>query len=322
MNRQILLSILIFAMPACLSETELTSESPPPEDNYCAVTLTILGHAQDAGKPQIGYHADSAWENPADTVPAASLGITFNVVQKRYLIDATPDIKEQLYMMDELYQGEGYQLDGLFLTHAHIGHYLGLAQFGREAMGATNLPVYAMPKMKSFLENNGPWDMLVRLENIALQPLSDSKPVTLGDGFHITPFLVPHRDEYSETVGYRISSLSQSAIYLPDIDNWDAWQAQGTDIADVIKDNDLIFIDGTFYSGDELPGRDMSQIPHPTISHTMKRLTDLPILDKAKVYFIHLNHSNPAHDPYHESAKDIRRNGFDVARTGRQFCLN
>jgi len=30
-----------------------------------------------------------------------------------------------------------------------MGHYTGLMHFGREVMGTNNLPVYAMPKMKT-----------------------------------------------------------------------------------------------------------------------------------------------------------------------------
>ena len=43
-------------------------------------------------------------------------------------------------------------LSGVFLTHAHIGHYTGLMNFGNEAMGTKELPVFCMPKMKSFFK--------------------------------------------------------------------------------------------------------------------------------------------------------------------------
>eukprot|EP00957_Ditylum_brightwellii_P156501 11911053-Ditylum_brightwellii.AAC.1 len=63
--------------------------------------------------------------------------------------------------------------DGIFLTHAHIGHYTGLMYLGREALGAVDVPVYAMPRMRSFLKNNGPWSQLVSLGNINIQNLEE-----------------------------------------------------------------------------------------------------------------------------------------------------
>ncbi len=288
----------------------------------CRLDLIVLGTAQDAGKPQIGHDEDPAWKDPAQAEPASAIAIVDHARGTRYLFDATPDIKKQLYALDQTANSSGFRLDGIFLTHAHIGHYLGLAQLGREAMGAKAIPVYAMPAMQSFLTNNGPWSLLIRLKNIALMPLTGGHTFPLESGLRITPFLVPHRAEYTETVGYRIQGKSKNVIYLPDIDSWAQWDEMGTHLEDIIANNDVLYLDATFYSGDELPGRDMSKIPHPTISHTMKRLKPLAAAQKAKIRFIHLNHSNPAHDPTSEASKTIHKAGFNVAQTGERVCLD
>jgi len=235
---------------------------------------------------------------------------------------ASPDIKQQLYNLDQLDDGRGFALDGIFLTHGHMGHYLGLAQLGREAMGAKSIPVYAMPKMASFLENNGPWDQLVALKNIDIRRGADGQAIALNPSLTVTPFAVPHRGEYTETVGYRISSESRSAIYLPDIDSWTEWEAQGGSLERLVAENDRLYLDATFFSGAELPGRDMSLIPHPTISTTMEALAHLPDAKRAKVRFIHLNHSNPAHNPDSEEFREITRKGFRVAEVGEFYCLD
>lgn len=292
------------------------------EANACRTRLFVLGIAQDAGKPQIGYHKDPAWKDPAQAEPATAIAIADNATGARYLFDATPDIKTQLYTLDNLTGNTGFRLDGIFLTHSHIGHYLGLAQLGREAMGAKSIPVYAMPRMRSFLENNGPWSLLVQLKNIILMPLSDQREVILGEALTVTPFLVPHRAEYAETVGFRIKGGGKRVIYLPDIDSWEQWDTKGMHLEDVVADNDILFLDASFFSGDELPGRDMSKIRHPTISHTMERLKALPRAQKAKIRFIHLNHTNPAHDPNSAASAAIREAGFGVAKTGESHCLD
>src|SRR5204862_614655 len=144
--------------------------------------------------------------------------------------------------------------------------------------------VYAMPKMKTFLETNGPWSQLVNLKNIVLQSLQNDQPITLTSKVKIKPFKVPHRDEYSETVGYLIEGPNKKALFIPDIDKWEKWK---TDIRAAIAKVDYAFIDGTFYDGVEVANRDISTIPHPFIIESMKLFGDLPPAEKKKIYFIH-----------------------------------
>ena len=246
--------------------------------------IMVLGIAQDGGYPQAGCARPdcvAAWKNPALRGHVASLAIVDPISNQRWIIDATPDFAAQLSMLD------APKLDGILLTHAHIGHYLGLAQLGREVMGAHDVKVYAMPRMRAFLEHNGPWDQLVRLRSIVIESLEDGREVKLNDRITITPLTVPHRDEYSETVGFIVRGPSHSILWLPDIDKWERWP---TPIESVVERVDLAFVDGTFHDASELPGRDLSEIPHPLMIETMKRLGAYA----SKVRFIHLNQSNPA----------------------------
>ena len=201
------------------------------------------------------------------------------------------------------------------MTHAHIGHYTGLIHLGREVMGAKKTPVYAMPRMKQFLETNGPWDQLIKLNNISIQKINDSVLVQLNERLSITPFLVPHRDEYSETVGYKIQGPNKSLVFIPDIDKWDKWKLN---IQEIVKENDYSLLDGTFYDIDELPGRDMSEIPHPFIVESINLLNNT---DKSGVHFIHINHSNPALNSNSDAFKNIINNGFGVAKRDQIFDL-
>ena len=295
--------------------------------DVCNANLVVLGTAQDAGKPQIGNSDDPAWRDSTLIRTASSIALVNRQAATYSLFDATPDVKFQMHMLEissevASIEGERLKLGEIFLTHGHMGHYLGLAQFGREAMGAKSIPVYAMPKMQSFLENNGPWDLLVKLDNIEIKPLADQTSIKINETISITPFTVPHRGEYTETVGYRIQGASKSAVYIPDIDSWEQWDAAGTKLEDVIAANDYLLLDGTFYSGDELPGRDMTKIPHPTIVHTMERLKTLSPAARTKIRFIHLNHSNPAHDKATNAYEDIEKAGYKVARAGERICLD
>ena len=286
-----------------------------------ATYLYVLGVAQDAGYPQAGCyqpHCLRGWNDPAQRRTASAVAVVDGTSNRKYLFDATPDIGEQLYRLHRSAPDGAFQLDGVFLTHAHIGHYTGLMQFGHEVMGARGVPVYAMPRMQAFLSDNGPWDQLVRYENIELMPLADGEEVVLSQAVRVTPFLVPHRDEYSETVGFRIDGPNRSAIYLPDIDKWQRWE---TDIRDVVRSVDYALLDATFFADGELPGRDMSNIPHPFVSESMALFDELAPDEKARVIFIHMNHTNPLLVDGSEEQAVVREKGFRVAFEGLRLEL-
>jgi pyrroloquinoline quinone biosynthesis protein B len=317
-----ILTLSLMSLTLGLSACNNSDSSSASVEASCNTSLYVLGIGQDAGKPQIGVHSDPAWTTPSSRALATSIAVVDKESGARYLFDAAPEMKAQLFMLDQQAGATGFRLDGVFLTHGHMGHYLGLAHLGREAMNAKSIPVYAMPKMENFLRNNGPWDQLVTLNNIEIVGLEDQRPVSVQGGISVTPFSVPHRGEYTETVGYKIQGDGKSAIYLPDIDTWEEWAAEGTNLADVIAENDLLFLDASFYNGEELPGRDMSKIPHPTMSHTMDYLRAISAADRKKVQFIHLNHTNPAHDIHTKAFEEVEKAGYSVAKMGSQHCLD
>ena len=278
--------------------------------------VVVLGIAQDGGSPHAGCEkrcCKELWTN-GDKEKVSCVGIVDPRSGKSWMIDATPDFPEQYRILTKEHDSE---LAGIFLTHAHMGHYTGLLHLGREVMGAKDVPVFAMPEMKKFLETNGPWNQLVQLNNIEIQPMKNDKEIKLANGLIIEPFLVPHRDEYSETVGYKIMGLKQSVLFIPDIDKWEKWDQE---IFEVIQHIDIALLDGTFYSQDELPNRDMGEIPHPFIVESMETLYNLNSSNRNKVHFIHFNHSNPA-IRNGAASNLIRSNRFDVTREGMIFPL-
>jgi pyrroloquinoline quinone biosynthesis protein B len=158
----------------------------------------------------------------------------------------------------------------------------------------------------------------VGLGNIALLPLADGEPVELGARITVTPIAVPHRDEYSETVGFRIDGPRRSVLYVPDIDKWRRWERR---VEDLIGEVDAAWLDGTFHDDTEVPGRNVDEIPHPFITESMQRFEPMAMSDKDKVRFIHLNHTNPALDPESAARRAIEAAGFGVAGEGQRFDL-
>ncbi len=285
------------------------------------VYLQVLGIAQDAGYPQTNCyrpHCMRAWENKALRRLTSSIAVVDTDAKTKYLFDATPDMREQLFGLHQSAPDTEYLLDGVFLTHAHMGHYTGLMHFGREAVGARGIPVYAMPRMFEFLTHNGPWGQLVELGNIELRPLSDRKQVGLNSRLVVTPLEVPHRPEYSETVGYRIDGPNKSAVFIPDIDKWEDWT---TDIRDVIRSVDYALLDASFFADGELKGRDMSVIKHPFVSESMDLFDSLTEDEKSRVIFIHMNHTNPLLIDGSPAQAEVTRRGYRFAREGMRLPL-
>jgi len=287
-------------------------------------SASVIGTAQDGGIPHIGCfcpNCQRAWENPRFSRFISSLALFDYTENKTILVDATPDIRAQTRMIREYMgpkkRGDRYWPDGILLTHAHIGHYTGLMFFGYEALSTDRVPVYCSERMNDFLTLNGPWSQLVSQRNILLHTIRPEERFSITSQISIVPFQVPHRDEYSDTLGYRIIGPNRSLLYIPDIHNWKRWERS---VSEMIEQVDTALLDGTFFSPKELPNRDLTSIGHPFILDTMELLKDIAA-GKTRIFFTHLNHSNPALDPRGEARKIIEKNAFALAEDGMEFPL-
>ena len=282
--------------------------------------VIVLGVGQDAGVPQLGCDSPfcrAAWTDPKLRQTVSSIALVEPETKASWIFDATPDLPEQFEFLKQSTGNRSIDITGIFLTHAHIGHYTGLMYLGRESMNSISIPVYAMPRMREMLERNAPWSQLVSLKNIELRPLSDGEKTTLNRRLSVTPFAVPHRDEFSETVGYRIESGTKTLIFIPDIDKWQKWS---TTLEDLVQSADYLLLDGTFYANGEI-NRPMSEVPHPFVSETMSLLKTMPRKERSKVYFIHFNHSNPLVQGNKQKLREVRQKGFRVATRGLRLNL-
>ncbi len=279
--------------------------------------IVVLGIAQHGGYPHAGCveKVCEMLREIGDNEKVTRLGIIDPKLNRSWIIDATPDFAEQYHILTKVHNT---QLQDIFLTHDHVGHSIGLLQLGREVMNSKEINVFCMPKMKHFLEDNSPWQQLIDLNSISIKLLKNAKEHKLSRHLFIERFLVPHRVEFSETIGYKVVGPNSSAIFIPDIDKWIKWDQE---IKKVILNSNISFINGTFYSNDEIPHRDMSEIPHPFIIETMEQLSSSNSINTNKVHFIHLNHSNPALREHTSATKLIKAKQFNVVRKGQIFDL-
>jgi len=309
------------ARPTAAPSSALTATAP---------YLRVLGIAQDGGFPHAACEHELCRRARVDSdlaSPVASLGL---IVPRAaggngvYLVDATPDVRQQLDMLRDVRDPPGDRvdrapLDGVLLTHAHIGHYLGLAFFGFEAVHTQGLPLHVTPRMAAFLRTNGPWGQMVEKGNVALvEHAPNTDPFEL-DGVSVRMIAVPHRDEYSDTVGFLFAGPKRRVLYVPDTDTWDTWQPSLVEVLER-ESVDVAILDGSFYSLDELPGRDLPVVRHPLVVQTMD-LLETWVAGGGRVLFSHLNHSNPALDPSSDERRAITTRGFEVARVGLEIDL-
>lgn len=273
----------------------------------------VLGIAQDGGVPHAGCQQPPCVEARRDCSKrrlVASLGLIDPAAGQRFLIDATPDFAAQMERLGSL-------PDGILLTHAHIGHYLGLAWLGREVLGTRRVPVYCTPSMAKFLRGNRPWSRLVSLENIAIHEIEPGVEFALTPNLRATAIRVPHRDEDSDTVAFLVRGPNRKVLWLPDIDKWEKWDRK---LEDYLADPTLTaFIDGTFFSADEIPGRSIADIPHPLVPETAARV-EASAAAKGRLLFVHLNHTNRLLWDS-DALGDLEKRGFGVAKEGQRLPL-
>jgi pyrroloquinoline quinone biosynthesis protein B len=309
------LAVFIISVIGCT-----TNDVANNKTNQAKQYITILGTAQDGGFPHIGCQkkcCDDFYKGILPKQQVVSLGLIDKESQQKFLFEATPDISTQLADLEKNHLKTNTIIDGVFMTHAHMGHYAGLLYFGKEALGKKDIPVYAMPKMKEFLSNNGPWSQLVTTQNIVFLDLQKDSIVPLSNALKVTPFLVPHRDEFSETVGYKIEGNTNSALFIPDINKWSLWEKN---IVEEVKKVDYAFIDATFFKEGEI-NRAMSEVPHPFIEETVDLFENESLATKNKVIFIHFNHTNPALQSNSKERNKLELLGFRFATEGQRFKL-
>ena len=319
-------SLLVFLLlTSCVSLPK--SETPAPDSGgphrqETRFSLFVLGVTQDGGLPHVGCNKSCcvlARKKGIERYPV-SLGIFDRQTGKRLMIEASPKVEAQIALLHQkmaVPQRSRKPLDGLFLTHAHIGHYLGLAQFGREVASTKNLPTYVGPRMANFLRTNGPWDQLIKLHQLKLHVLKAEKAVEILPGLRILPILVPHRDEYSETFAFKIMGPHRTVLFVPDVDRWDRHRGL---LDHLLEGVDVAYLDGTFYDGREVPGRNLEEIPHPPMILSMDLLQERAKKRPGSIRFIHLNHSNPL---FQDSSlvEALESRGYALAKRGERVDL-
>jgi pyrroloquinoline quinone biosynthesis protein B len=287
------------------------------------VRVVLVGIAQDGGVPQAGCGCDTciaALSDPSKALhPACCLVMGSD--GSLHLIEASRALPQQLGIAARsLGIGDTIVPDTVSLTHAHLGHIDGLGQFGKEVMGSSGTSLFASKRVIDFIRKRGLISPFEANNVESSEPFSPSGQC----GFQFEFIPVPHRDEFSDTHAIKVIGPSSSLLFLPDHDDWEGTldMAGQRSIRDWLNslEVDFALIDGTFWSGDELGSRDMSQIPHPPISDTIGRLGRREDEDP-EVIFFHLNHTNPSIDRGSTEYQELASLGWSIGEQGSTFVL-
>tara|TARA_Y200000002_G_scaffold104384_2_gene85086 strand:- start:1422 stop:2261 length:840 start_codon:yes stop_codon:yes gene_type:complete len=276
--------------------------------------ITLLGIAQDGGRPQPGC-IRACCENLSSEDHRSPVSISIQTEGgKTLLVEATRDLGRQLRFIGNP------SIDHLFLTHAHLGHVDGLGLFGRETMSARNIQLHCSPSMQSLVETTPAWNQLLKQNVFQFASFPRIEIDDVAVEFH----QVPHRDELSDTHAIVVRGENKSILFLSDHDTWkETLDAHGCETIRefLAKLNvDIALLDGTFWSGDELQGRDMNVVPHPTVEESLQRL-GIKSKEDPQIVFFHLNHTNPLHNMDSEEYRTLTALGWDVGFETQQFIL-
>ena len=281
------------------------------------VIVTILGIAQDAGIPQAGCSCErcsNAHDNPELKRYPVSIGVE-GLDGSKHLIEVTKNLSEQL----RLWSGNNIEQkifipDSVTITHLHLGHIEGIGQFGKPVMGLKELPIYLSQMNNDSIQKRNDIRLMIEEGNIRLLSRNHFQP-TNDCGFTLEFISIPHRSELGDTSAILIKGPKKNLLFMPDQDSWsdtlDSFSVRSIRELLTSLRIDIALVDGTFWNLNELPGRDLSKIPHPTIEDSIHYLGMKKINDP-DISFIHLNHSNPVNDHNSEERKLVESYGWSI----------
>ena len=290
--------------------------------------VVVLGTAQDAGVPQVNCFNENcnAVRRGVRPLPrVSSIGLVDPLAGKRFIFDATPDFASQVGELLTHPPGTALPrasvplqeyLHGIFLTHGHMGHYTGLIHIGRAGASANRLPLYVSPSMAAYLSDNEPWAFLVRNHHVQLVVLQPEIRLVLTDSLSLTPFIVDHRQEFTDTLGFLIHGPERTLMFVPDADVWGGWKVPFEQLLDR---SDAALLDGSFFSYEELGHRRQGDVPHPPVQASIDLLSARE--GNPEIWFTHLNNTNPLWDPDSHENVVVSDAGFGIARRGQTFEL-
>lgn len=296
------------------------------------VFLRILGTAAGGGFPQWNCACTlcrQARSRSAAVKSRLHASVALSADRKNwYLINATPDVHQQIESCPDLHPGPGLRdspLRGVLLTDAELDHTIGLLIL-REG---TPLEIYGTRPVLRALEESFPLQSM--LSTYAAHRWTELRPAQSfmldGGAIQASPFPVGvKRPRYAResgaegdwVIGYRFEDTRTKgvAVYAPAVEQWTP------ELQSALGKADCALIDGTFWSDDEMQKAG-------TGSNTATAMGHIPIsggtLDRLassgarRAIYVHINNTNPILDENSPEHRQLIERGLEVGGDGMEI---
>jgi pyrroloquinoline quinone biosynthesis protein B len=302
------------------------------------VIVRVLGSAAGGGVPQWNCACQNCQAVRAGRAPRrtqSSLAVSADGA-RWLLLNCSPDIAAQIEAFSPLHPPapRGTPIAGMLLTDANIDHIGGLAVLrqrgGRDGFvvrsSATIREIAtAQPAFAPFAASPHRWiDVPLR------QPIASSDDDDLvGTVLAVTAIAVPgttpgyagRRRAPAAVVAYEIADrhTHESLLFAP------VFSSINDALAASIARASVAFLDGSFYSDDELIDTELLDKHARTLGHQpvggIGGTLDQLRYARTRIVFTHLNNSNPMLDPDSAACAALRKFGGELAYDGMELTL-
>ncbi len=307
--------------------------------------VKVLGSAAGGGFPQWNCGCSNCVRVRAGKLhghPRTQAQIAFSLDSKAwFLMNASPDLRAQILATPELTPPEGSRrspLAGIFLTSADVDSVMGLLHLREFAP----FHVFATPSVQRILkEENTMFRVLDRsvppVQWTDLSPQWQFGPTIASDSEDLSfrYSAVPLSGSYPDyvnnalrselsveeaVVGLLVEHGQKRLFFAPSLPgNNHEWKT-------VAQSSDLVFLDGTFWTDDELiratgSGKSARAIGHLPLSGADGLLQQFSDAGRSRRVLIHINNTNPILDEDSPEYRQVREMGWEIAHDGTEFVL-
>jgi pyrroloquinoline quinone biosynthesis protein B len=253
-----------------------------------------------------------------------------------FLVNASPDVRAQVESFPPLWPAEGVRgsgIAGVLLTNADLDHTLGLLIL-REG---GRLLVHAPASVRRSLTEDFPVAGVLghycgidwREPPTELAELRDASGAPSGLQYAAIP-LAGHPPRYArhrgpstgDVVGYRFvdAASGTSVVCMPDVAAIDERAMRA------IAGCDLLLLDGTFWSDDEMARAGVgattaAQMGHLPVGGAAGSLGRLSALGARRVVYVHINNTNPILVEDSDERRAVETAGAVVGEDGMEFDI-
>jgi pyrroloquinoline quinone biosynthesis protein B len=304
------------------------------------VIVRVLGSAAGGGVPQwncgcANCEAARAGRTPRRTQSTLAVSPEASAGRYWFLFNCSSDVAGQIESFVPLRPGEGRftPINQILLTDANLDHIGGLAVL-RSAFGA-GISVRSTAVVREIGLAQRSFAHFAAAPNRWIEmPLGTTIPVRaddrVDDWLEVRAIAVPgstpgydgRRAVRGAVVAYEIADRGSKnrLLFAP------VFGAINDTLAGAIASASVAFLDGTFFTDDEmdpkgmLPQRRARAMGHQPVGGGGGTLAQLHGAQN-RIVFTHLNNSNPMLDPQSEAHAAVRASGAEIAYDGMELTL-